>query len=549
MTTLRDSIKMMSNGDEWKQSNGHGSRKHYGWQQFPLHSRILDSVAAQSINDKNYSKMSFPLIYWKNAGRCAIFKTEVVLNSDSISAFVYLMSCGSRTKEEFYGDDSPRISRVGNINSSSHSFMSGTDAPLESISQEFCVIESISEHEDVIHCRQIQPLFLFPSWTERRDWCLWRSWRVEEDGSYIITMRSVEHDECPIYPGFVRSDMQMKYRIISRQTEIIDGFVCNDSGNLQCIVKQQITVDPRGWIPQARLINYHSFADAFAISLLLQIIDFGHSVETNQDTDDRFIFPERASVSHLKTLQRLATLEPELVYNRPDNEVFFTEESAVTETIKESRKGDSKETSKRTSISILKSMSRPTFLTIVPILEQGMWEGTDASLWKVRGKKYKTDKKKYAADKSVFRLAAIDLVEVDEPILTGMCGHPTERVQRCLELEKKYGENTLLPNFIVAFNIFVPGRLYFLFNVNPLMNGTLTSTSTSGPPHYHLVVYFEVPKERMEDLTGKSKSSFSNLASKFFFGEDDTFRDRRKYIIVLNYENFFVSRHFYSHSI
>eukprot|EP00957_Ditylum_brightwellii_P191142 14553920-Ditylum_brightwellii.AAC.1 len=55
------------------------------------------------------------------------------------------------------------------------------------------------------------------------------------------------------------------------------------------------------------------------------------------------------------------------------------------------------------------------------------WSEPDATSFRVRGKKYKKDKKKVPSTPSLFRLIATDIVESDSSILGGICSHPQER--------------------------------------------------------------------------------------------------------------------------
>ena len=61
-------------------------------------------------------------------------------------------------------------------------------------------------------------------------------------------------------------------------------------------------------------------------------------------------------------------------------------------------------------------------------LSKHHWRELDASEFKVRGKNYLGDKRKVPSGSNLFRLITIDLVEVSEPIMSGFCSHPSERV-------------------------------------------------------------------------------------------------------------------------
>ena len=91
------------------------------------------------------------------------------------------------------------------------------------------------------------------------------------------------------------------------------------------------------------------------------------------------------------------------------------------------------------------------------------WGEPDANSFRVRGKTYKTDNKKVNAGPSIFHLFATDIIETDEPIHTGMCLHPKERVQLALQREREKAEDGValpveMPPFVFAVNIIMVSR-------------------------------------------------------------------------------------------
>ena len=136
------------------------------------------------------------------------------------------------------------------------------------------------------------------------------------------------------------------------------------------------------------------------------------------------------------------------------------------------------------------------------LIRSNWWAEPDANSFRVRGKTYKTDNKKVNAGKSLFRLFATDIVEVDVPIMSGMCTHPKERVQLALQREReKAGDDGVeMPPFVFTVNINMPG-----------------------PPNYHMVFYYAV--DDMSMIDGSDGTPSSRLCKEFFFGKDDSFRD------------------------
>jgi Protein of unknown function (DUF1336). len=153
----------------------------------------------------------------------------------------------------------------------------------------------------------------------------------------------------------------------------------------------------------------------------------------------------------------------------------------------------------------VKSVARPLLPTYPSPLAEKYWTEPSAASFSVRGLSYAKDRLKVKSEPSLFRLFAVDLVRVDQPILKGMCNHPEERVQQCLKAEKAKRPGAEMPPFVFCVNITVPGKNC-----------------------YHLVMYYAVddfalvrPIERGE----QEVSPFRELASRFFFGTSDEFRD------------------------
>ena len=142
--------------------------------------------------------------------------------------------------------------------------------------------------------------------------------------------------------------------------------------------------------------------------------------------------------------------------------------------------------------------------------------------FRVRSKSYMENQEKIPSHPhSLFRLIAVDLLEVEEPIYSGVCTLPHERVQQWLRRQasnnnkQSSGEGDLsvqTPEFILCINICVPG-----------------------PPVLHLVMYYAVEDASMIGMPNAASnpavqeadiSPFTRLATKFFFGPSDDFRDR-----------------------
>ena len=141
----------------------------------------------------------------------------------------------------------------------------------------------------------------------------------------------------------------------------------------------------------------------------------------------------------------------------------------------------------------------PEYLSDPSPLRVDAWSEPSSESVQVRGPRYLKDRKKVPSEASAFQLLTVDVVKTKQPILTGLCAHPEERIQKALAREEQTGRKEL-PAFVFAVNLVVPGNSSCV----------------------HSVFYFGVDdKETIQDNT----TPFGRVASKFFFGESDEFRN------------------------
>jgi len=136
-------------------------------------------------------------------------------------------------------------------------------------------------------------------------------------------------------------------------------------------------------------------------------------------------------------------------------------------------------------------------------LNELYWCEPCAMSFRVRGAQYAANRLKTNSKPSVFRLITVDLCQVAEPIRSGFCSLPKERVQQALRREQERKSKGDMPPFIFCVNILIPG-----------------------PPFYHFVFYYAVDDmSRIKPQPDDQSDPFNKIASKFFFGESDKFRD------------------------
>jgi hypothetical protein len=406
---------------------------------------------------------------------CAPLKAQIILNVHTLDAFMCLMSY-SRVDERRL-DINPFTPKSGHNAS-------------------FRVLEKIDDHTDIVHlfCRK---LFLFPSWTEPRDFVLFRYWRYEADGSYFVCYESVEHSACPPQPGFVRGELHQVCTLAP--TKRPSGRRKLQIPNIpECMLTSVVQVDPKGWVPTKPIpfLCSQTYTDAFGVAALLQMLDIRDSIE-----NDRFL-----------------DVAPPLTINTPFSRSNGALLSATTENVSYDVRYADRE---RVDVSVHFSVKTECGLeTTPPSLKAEKWAEPDANTFVVRGPSYKKNRKKFNAGTSIGRLVAVDLVNVDQLIYSGMCTHPTERIQMALAKErdrKKAGKASDMPPFVFVVNICFPG-----------------------PPYYHAVFYYAV--DDMSTIDGTDGTGSSLLCKEFLFGDSDEFRDKTFKLIPQIVEGNFMVR-------
>ena len=359
------------------------------------------------------------------------------------------------------------------------------------------LLEKIDDRMDVLHlvCRK---LYLFPAWTEARDFVVTRYWRYEPDGSYIICFESTEHPDCPSQPGFVRGTMHQVYTIAPPKS----NFDRRKGPHMdECMLTAVVQVDPKGWIPTRKIscLSNQTYADAFGVSALLQTLDIQDAIE-----NDRF-----------------RNVSPDLQYYPQPSSV---EEKSGGNII--TRNCGSEEIFDMRYINRERCESRTTekfsYIGNHPkSLGPERWAEPDPNSFIVRGPKYKEDGVKINAGTSIGQLIAVDVVRVNKPLLTGMSVHPTERIQLALQREKemkaKGQHSDAAPPFTFVVNIVIPGMQC-----------------------YHAVFYFAV--DDMSTIDGSDDTPSSRLCQKFIFGDSDKFRDETFKLIPRIVEGNFLVR-------
>jgi hypothetical protein len=419
-------------------------------------------------------------------------KASLVLKAKSLDAFMSLM-CSGRINE-------PTTLPVPN---------SGQIAS-------FRIIETMNDHLDVIHL-VFRPLYLFPSWTSPRDFVLYRFWKHDDDGTYHIYFDSVEHVACPTLAGYVRGKMHSVYTIAplkqskARPSTSSVGSSTQVPDVKECLLSQTVQVDPRGWVPtRFSFLRNQGYGDAFAIMALHQMLDVQEVLDAS-----RFVAVPKSFADPSENLQHNGVQQRRLFHEKPSIAQFGMDSGEISDD--EELDEGNYEFQHTDLVSDSAPITSFEIAMIPPPTIRDWWMEPDANSFRVRGKNYLNDKHKINAGPSLFRLFAADIVEVDTPIMGGMCPHPKERVQLALERErvaKAKGLPSDMPPYVFVVNIVMPP--------------------------YHMVFYYAV--DDMSKIDGTDGTPSSKLCQEFFFGGDDEFRHNTFKLIPCIIEGNFMVR-------
>jgi hypothetical protein len=402
---------------------------------------------------------------------CPPVKAHLVLHTSPLDAFLCLMS-SSRMTEESERKLSPNSEQVSS----------------------FRLVHNIDEHSDIIHL-VFRPMNLFPSWTLPRDYCLFRYWRLEQDGSYIVCYESMQHQSCPPNPGFVRGEMSQVVTI-APQKKAYRRKLGNNAPS-ECFMTTVVQVDPKGWIPLTPVpfLSHQTYAEAFGVAALSQMTDIRDAID-----QDRFLpinVCDTDQAMHAQSYKR-HEVPPAIMRNRS------LDSNGADDTVAEEVDYDFSFCQHESLAGFIASKGDAFFMNHPPCTPCEKWAEPDPNSFRVRGPNYLKDHNKINAGPSIGRLLCADVVTVDEPIYSGMSVHPTERIQMALNEEQKLsalGQSSPMPPFVFVVNIVLPG-----------------------PPFYHGVFYYAI--DDMSQIDGTSKTPSSKLCNEFFFGESDEFRDK-----------------------
>ncbi|KAM0928664.1 hypothetical protein ACQ4PT_002619 [Festuca glaucescens] len=99
------------------------------------------------------------------------------------------------------------------------------------------LVEEVDGHTDILYHRLYLDWSLTFVWP--RDLCYVRYWRRNDDGSYVVMFRSMEHTSCGPQPGFVRAHIESGGFSISPMK--------SRNGRIRTTVEHHMQIDFKGW--------------------------------------------------------------------------------------------------------------------------------------------------------------------------------------------------------------------------------------------------------------------------------------------------------------
>ncbi|KAF8737800.1 hypothetical protein HU200_014030 [Digitaria exilis] len=343
------------------------------------------------------------------------------------------------------------------------------------------LVEEVDGHTAILYHRlQLHwcSMLIWP-----RDLCYARYWRRNDDGSYVVLFRSIEHPNCGRQRGFVRA-------LIESGGFKISPLKCRN-GRPRTQVQHLMQIDLKGWFLNYSLsFQYHSLLqilNCVAGTDELHITPRIPVMETMVDADSE---PKNRKLQEVDS--KTKPVDPRQADNKNmgmiDEESDEDDEYQVAEADLEEDLNKSDNDAKRTDEPPEKN-DLSCFSGIlhrdVEEKSRNCWTVPDSKLFKVRSKNFPQDKSKIPAASYLMELAAIDWFK-----------------------DTKRMDNVARQKGCVAQVAAEKGMYTFVVNIQ-----------IPGSTHYSLVMYF---------VTSSLKKG--SLLQRFFDG-DDEFRNSRLKLI------------------
>uniref|UniRef100_A0A7S1SJP9 START domain-containing protein n=1 Tax=Tetraselmis chuii TaxID=63592 RepID=A0A7S1SJP9_9CHLO len=340
--------------------------------------------------------------------------------------------------------------------------------------QNMTVLETFKgENTQIVHCN-ITPQGALVPFFGPRDLVIQRSWRVEEDETYVVTMNSVEHPLCPTPPvkkglGWFTSPVRAQviaagFSIAPLKAKHLPPSV-NPSQSPECLLTVVMRVDIGGalnWFGPA----FRSLENMWLEPMISSIAGIRERMEQRRFVGTCLLADADSAKSSHHTQQQA---------HQPESTAVKPSQSPLR--------------SKSTSQS---GGSSSEFNSSHLVLDQTYWSYPGIAGMKVRGPGYLQTKKKVLSQEPMFTLTDLFLLKLDKA---------TENIAHYLLPPST-------PGFTFVVNIMVPGD--------------------DKRGHTHLVVFWNDTRGMGEEEDDESTNTpFNTSLARFIFGDGPTFDAQR----------------------
>ncbi|KAL2609496.1 hypothetical protein R1flu_028069 [Riccia fluitans] len=346
------------------------------------------------------------------------------------------------------------------------------------------LVQQIDGHRSIYHHRL--ELDWFPTFIWPRDLCYLRYWRRNEDGSYVILYRSVQHTNCPEQPGCVRAHMESGgYNISPLKPR-------PGSGEPRARVQHLVQIDLKGWgVGLLPFCHQHTviqmlnsvaglrewFSEGQVPPPMPRVVKMPTEVEPRKGRKRSVLKP---SVS-MDAISAAAERHLESLLDESDDDE--DDSIPLPDDFPSIEKPKQNEFSEETSPEPLLPLD---LSTVSGTLKKGhvetgrnCWSIPSGNLFRVRSKRFLVDRSKCPAGEPLMELLAVDWFKDTKRI-----DHVARRKGSVATV---VGEKSL---FTVAFNVQVPAgsthysMVFYFVAVKPVVKGSLLHRFVEGDDSY-----------------------------------------------------------------
>ncbi|XP_047319903.1 protein ENHANCED DISEASE RESISTANCE 2-like [Impatiens glandulifera] len=341
------------------------------------------------------------------------------------------------------------------------------------------LVEDVDGHTAILHHKLL--LDWFPMFVWPRDLCYVRYWRRNDDGSYVVLIRSREHENCPKEPGFVRAHIES------------GGFNISPlkprNGRPRTQVQHLMQIDLKGWgvgyIPSfqqhcllqmlnsvAGLREWFSQTDKRTapprIPVMVNMASTSVSLNKNQNLSQSSVHIRNSSLDQTQISNKNGPMNDEYSDDEDDLQVFEEQEEFA-----DSFQCEEQKTEVEPSDQIDFSCFSGNLQRNDNENARNCWRISNGNNFRVRSINFFYDKSKVSAGKHV-----LDIVAVDWFKDTKRMDHVARRSGCAAQIASEKGYFTIVINFQV------PGSTHysmvFYFVTKKLVPGSLLQRFVDG---------------------------------------------------------------------